>query len=299
VQHVLVCSERCDKLIAALGSQLNQNQMATEEKNPLLHIVKLQLLDDELDAILSEQKGLPEEISALEEQIAQLTRQLEERTRRIEENQAKRIALRAEIKESQEKIKKYKEAQTKARNNKEYDALSKQIEFEEQEIKRAESQIRAIEALEEQFAQLEKKGKELLAENRLDELTADMYPTDELKKNLAECQSELKRKQKELDTIIKNTQDDVNALKRKIKKQREIVELHAKHLLIKYDQLRRGNIQNVVVKFSRNACSGCNTRVPASRHAFIYQGGFYSCETCGRIVVHERLFEELTAVTSE
>jgi len=77
--------------------------MATVEKNPLLHIVKLQLLDDELDAILSEQKGLPEEISALEEQIAQLTRQLEERTRRIEENQAKRIALRAEIKESQEK----------------------------------------------------------------------------------------------------------------------------------------------------------------------------------------------------
>ncbi|PIO48950.1 MAG: hypothetical protein CMR00_02410 [[Chlorobium] sp. 445] len=273
--------------------------MTTVEKNPLLHIIKLQLLDDELDAILSEQKGLPEEISALEAQIAELSRQLEQRAKRLEENQAKRIALRTEIKDAQEKIKKYKDAQTKARNNKEYDALSKQIEFEEQEIKRAESQIRAIEALEEQFEQLEQKGKELLAENRYDELTPDMYPTDELKKHLAEAEAEHKRKQKELNTIIKNTQAEVDELRKKIKKQREVVQAHLKHVLVKYDQLRRGNVQNVVVKFSRNACSGCNTRVPASRHAFIFQGGFYSCETCGRIVVHERLFEELAGVTSE
>ncbi|MDW8019992.1 MAG: hypothetical protein RMI34_07950 [Chloroherpetonaceae bacterium] len=268
------------------------------EKNPLLHLVKLQLLDDELDAVLSEQKGLPEEIAALAEQIEAISRQLEARQKRIEDNQAKRTSLRAAIKESQEKIKKYKDAQTKARNNKEYDALSKQIEFEEQEIKRAEAQIKAIEDMEERIAQMEQKGKELLAENRYDEITPDMYPTDELKKNLAEVEAEHKRKQKELNTIIKNTQNEVDELRKKIEKQREIVSKHLKQVLAKYDQLRRGNIQNVVVKFSRNACGGCNTRVPASRHAFIFQGGFYSCETCGRIVVHERLFEEVIGVTT-
>ncbi|MCW8799134.1 MAG: hypothetical protein OQK66_09235, partial [Prosthecochloris sp.] len=53
-----------------------------------------------------------------------------------------------------------------------------------------------------------------------------------------------------------------------------------------------GSIQNAVVKLHRQACSGCNTRVPTNRHTLIVQGGFYLCESCGRMVVHERLFEE-------
>jgi uncharacterized protein len=261
-------------------------------------IIRLQQLDDELALVLSEQKGLPEDITSLDAQVKSLTAQLAVRGNRHEENLSKKTQLRAGILVAQEKIKKYKETQTKARNNKEYDALSKQIEYEEQEVKKAELQIRAVEESEDQFVQLEKKGKELLAENRYDEITADMVPTDDLKKNLADIETEVSTKRDELDTIVKSTQAEVDDLMKKVDKQRHLFTSETKPILTKYDHLRKGGIENVVVKFSRNACSGCNTRVPASRQAGIIQGNFYPCETCGRIIVHERLFEEVGLVPS-
>ncbi len=262
-------------------------------------IIRLQQLDDDLSLVLSEQKGLPEEITSLDEQVKSLSLQLGAREKRRDETLAKKTQLRADILAAQEKIKKYKDTQTKARNNKEYDALSKQIEYEEQEIKKSESQIRSIEETEEQIAQLEKKGKELLAENRYDEVTPDMVPTDTLKKMLSDVQAEVKTKREELDSIIKSTQAEVDDLVSKVEKHRALFSGENRLILSKYDHLRKGGISNVVVKFSRNACSGCNTRVPASRHAGIIQGNFYSCESCGRIVVHERLFEEVALVPSE
>ena len=85
---------------------------------------------------------------------------------------------------------------------------------------------------------------------------------------------------------------DVDSLTKKVEEQRALIEHEATRLLDKYDHLRSGTLRNAVVRLNRNACSGCNTRVPTNRHTMIVQGGFYLCESCGRIVVHERLFEE-------
>ena len=119
-----------------------------------------------------------------------------------------------------------------------------------------------------------------------------MMPDDVLLQQLDDLTKQLAHKKEELDSIVIETAEDVDSLNKKVKEQRNIIKAEAKRLLDKYDHLRSGTLQNAVVKLNRNACSGCNTRVPTNRHTMIVQGGFYLCESCGRIVVHERLFDE-------
>jgi hypothetical protein len=276
-----------------LFDNLNFNAV---DHNKLKLIVKLQLLDDELDEILSEQQGLPEEIHDLEKDVVSITEQLETRKNQEEENLKIKQRLNEEITAANSKIEKFKDSQTTARNNKEYDALSKQIEYEEQEIKKAEGQIRTIDENKERQSEMEDRGRRLMDENRYDELTDEMMPTDILESQLSDVKEELSNKKEELNEIIEETQDEVKQIQEKIARQREVVLNEAKPILDKYDHLRNGGVQNAIVKLHRHACSGCNTYVPTNRHAFILQGGFYSCETCGRIVVHERLFEEALTV---
>ena len=260
-------------------------------------IVRLQYLDNQIDSIESLQKGLPEEIDALEEDIAFTARQIDAREKVSEEQRKTRERLHETIDHCKAKIKSFKEKQTLARNNKEYDALSKQIEYEEKEIAQAEIQLQDISHNEEKTQELQDQGRQLIAENRYDEISEEMMPDDVLAQQLQDLKSQVEQKKEELESIIVETAGEVSSLKEEIAQQRKIVEKEAKRLLSKYDHLKKGNIQNALVKLHRQACSGCNTRVPTNRHTIIVQGGFYLCESCGRIVVHERLFEEAEAAS--
>ncbi|MBM3162228.1 MAG: hypothetical protein FJZ79_02655 [Chlorobi bacterium] len=255
-------------------------------------LVRLQHLDNQIENIISLQKGLPEEINALEEDLAFTGRQIEARKKVAEDHLKLRQRLNETISDCRGKIKSFKEKQTLARNNKEYDALSKQIEYEEKEIAQAEIQLQDIAHAEQRSLEIQQKGRQLIDENRYDEMTEDMMPDDVLQQQLEDLNRQVDQKKEELESIVVETADEVEDLNRKIDEQREIIEKEAKRLLDKYDHLRSGIIHNAVVKLNRNACSGCNTRVPTNRHTMIVQGGFYLCESCGRIVVHERLFEE-------
>jgi uncharacterized protein len=255
-------------------------------------IVRLQHLDNQIESIISLQKGLPEEIDALEEDIAFTTKQIEARKRIAEEHAKTRERLRDTIGHCRSKIQTFKDKQTLARNNKEYDALSKQIEYEEKEIAQADIQLQDITHNEQKVLELQEKGRQLIAENRYDEISEDMMPDDILQQQLEDLRNQAEQKKEELESIIVETAGEVRELEEKIRQQRSIVEKESKRLLAKYDHLKSGHVQNAVVKLHRQACSGCNTRVPTNRHTIIVQGGFYLCESCGRIVVHERLFEE-------
>ena len=255
-------------------------------------LVRLQHLDNQIENIISLQKGLPEEITALDEDLAFTKRQIEAR-KKIADNHLKlRQKLNETINECREKIRTFKEKQTLARNNKEYDALSKQIEYEEKEISQAEIQLQDIAHAEQRTLETQQKGRQLIDENRYDEITEEMMPDDVLMQQLEDLSRQVGQKKEELQGIVIETADEVDALNKKISEQRELIMSEAKRLLDKYDHLRSGVLQNAVVKLNRNACSGCNTRVPTNRHTMIVQGGFYLCESCGRIVVHERLFDE-------
>lgn len=255
-------------------------------------LVRLQHLDNQIEDIVSLQKGLPEEITALEEDLADTRRQIESRKKIADDNAKLRLKLHDTIEDCRNKIKAYKEKQTLARNNKEYDALSKQIEYEEKEIAHSEIQLQDIVHAEQRMQDIQQKGRQLIAENRYDEISEEMMPDDVLHQQLEDLQKQVDQKKEELDSIVIETAEDVDHLNKQIDEQRKHIETEAKRLLDKYDHLRSGTMQNAVVKLNRNACSGCNTRVPTNRHTMIVQGGFYLCESCGRIVVHERLFEE-------
>lgn len=255
-------------------------------------LVRLQHLDNQIEQIVSLEKGLPEEISALEEDLAFTKRQIATRAKTAEEHLKLRQSFNEIINGCQERIAAFKEKQTLARNNKEYDALSKQIEYEEKEIAQAEIRLQDIAHGEQRTEELQKKGRQLIEENRYDEMTEEMMPDDLLQQQESDLEKQVEHKREELNSIVVETEDEVRGLKKKIDAQRELVATEAKRLLDKYDHLRSGTIQNAVVRLNRNACSGCNTRVPTNRHTMIVQGGFYLCESCGRIVVHERLFEE-------
>jgi len=255
-------------------------------------LVKLQHLDNQIESIVSLQKGLPEEIQALEEDLIFTARQIETRKKRADEQLKQRSSLHEIINECKNKILNFKEKQTLARNNKEYDALSKQIEYEEKEIALAEIKLQDIAHTVQRAQEIQKKGQQLIVENRYDEISEEMMPDDVLQQQLADLKKQADQKKEELDGIVIETAEDVEALKKHVVAQRELITREAQRLLDKYDHLRSGTLRNAVVKLNRNACSGCNTRVPTNRHTMIVQGGFYLCESCGRIVVHERLFEE-------
>ncbi|ANT64495.1 zinc ribbon domain-containing protein [Prosthecochloris sp. CIB 2401] len=255
-------------------------------------IVRLQHLDNLIENILSLQKGLPEEIDALEEDITFTERQIESRRKIAAEHEKTRQELGETIDHCRSKIKTFKDKQTLARNNKEYDALSKQIEYEEKEIAQAEIMLQDIQHKEQKATELQEKGRQLIAENRYDEINEEMMPDDVLQQQFEDLKKQVEQKKEELESIIVETASEVSDLEDKIKAQRAVVMEEAPRLLAKYDHLKSGRVQNAVVKLHRQACSGCNTRVPTNRHTLIVQGGFYLCESCGRMVVHERLFEE-------
>jgi uncharacterized protein len=255
-------------------------------------IVRLQHIDNRIESIMSLQKGLPEEIFALEEDLAFTSRQIEARKKIADDHLKLRERLNGIIHDCREKIRSFKEKQTLARNNKEYDALSKQIEYEEKEIAQAEIQLQDIVHKEHHAQELQKKGRDLIVENRYDEISEEMMPDDVLLQQREDLGEQVRLKKEELDSIVIETAEEVELLRGVLSEQRAIVAQQAKRLLDKYDHLKSGSMQNVVVKLDRQACSGCNTRVPTNRHTMIVQGGFYVCESCGRIVVHERLFEE-------
>lgn len=262
-------------------------------------IVRLQHIDNQIEEIMSLQKGLPEEISALEEDLAFTIRQIEARKKITDDHQKLRERLNGLITDCKEKIKSFKEKQTLARNNKEYDALSKQIEYEEKEIAQCEIQLQDIAQAEHHATEVQKKGRELIAENRYDEISEEMMPDDVLQQQREDLNKQVKLKKEELESIEVETAEEVAQLRESLDKQRAIVAKEAKRLLNKYDHLKSGALQNAVVRLDRQACSGCNTRVPTNRHTLIVQGGFYVCESCGRIVVHERLFEEAASEDSK
>ncbi len=255
-------------------------------------LVKLQHLDNQIESIVSLQKGLPEEIDALDEDLLFTTRQIESRKKIADDQLKQRSHLHEIINECKNKILNFKEKQTLARNNKEYDALSKQIEYEEKEIAQAEIQLQDIVHAVQRVEDIQKKGRQLIAENRYDEITEEMMPDDILHQQLEDLKKQVDQKREELESIVIETAEDVDSLNKKVEEQRALIEHEATRLLDKYDHLRSGTLRNAVVRLNRNACSGCNTRVPTNRHTMIVQGGFYLCESCGRIVVHERLFEE-------
>lgn len=222
---------------------------------------KLQALDSKIDEIKKIRGALPEEVQDLEDEIAGYQTRIEKQGEEQKELEETISGNKSAIKDAEKLIKKYEEQQMNVRNNREYDAITKEMELQQLEI-----QI------------LEKRIKE--AGEKIEVKKGEM---DETKAILSERGKDLKSKQEELETIIKESEAD----EQKIEKDREKAAKNVEERLLKsYDKVRK-NMRNglAVVPVKRGACGGCFNVVPPQKQAEIREKKkIIVCEHCGRIL---------------
>lgn len=233
-----------------------------EETLRLLYL--LHKVDSNLDDVEESKGDLPETVRDLKERIAVLDEQAATKQRYIDDAVATRNTADNDIKDFEEKLKKYKEQQYQVRSNKEYDAITKEIEFAEESIR---SLTRQFEGFENQMS---------IAKSELEEVNG----------SLAELNEELKEKADELAVVSKETEDE--ELKFRHEREKIVARLNA-DILGRYGKIRSGR-GKAVSTIRKNSCSGCGNRVPPQHIMEIRRNDrIYLCQHCGRIVVSDEL----------
>ena len=149
-------------------------------------LFNLQKVDSNLDDVEELKGDLPEIVRNLKKEIAELTDKVNKKQHFIDEFVATRNKADNDIKDFEEKLKKYKEQQYQVRNNKEYDAITKEIDFAEESIK----------TLSKQFEDFE------------NQMSTTKSELEEFQAQLNELNETLKERSAELDIVSKETEDE-------------------------------------------------------------------------------------------
>ena len=223
-------------------------------------LLKLQTIDSALDNIKKVRGDLPEEVRDLEDEIIGMETRLSKFQQEIETLDEQISGYKNAKKESEKLITKYKEQQMNVRNNREFEAISKEVELQGIEMEIADKRIKEID-----FKVL----------NKNDEVTG-------VESALFERKKDLEIKQKELELIIAESEEDEQKSLKDREKAMKIVDAR---LLKSYEKLR-DNARNglAVVMVKRGACGGCFSSVPPQRQTDIKdKKKIIVCEHCGRI----------------
>jgi predicted nucleic acid-binding Zn-ribbon protein len=229
----------------------------------------LQLIDSRIDKIKSVRGELPLEVEDLEDEIEGLDfrmNKINEELTEIENNIKEKLN---KIEEARVMISKYNDQQKNVRNNRAFESLSKEIEYQELEIQYCEKQINASKS------EIEEKKEKL----------------NETSNHKDERKTHLDHKKEELNSIMKETEKEENAL---IKKSEEFEKKIDEALLISYKKIR-SSVKNglAIVPVERGASAGSFFVIPpqvqldiASRKKFITD------EYSGRILVDKDLADD-------
>ncbi|MCU0325212.1 MAG: C4-type zinc ribbon domain-containing protein [Spirosomaceae bacterium] len=224
-------------------------------------LLKLQSIDSQLDEIKKLRGDLPEEVRDLEDEIVGFETRISKFNKEIDALDTEVNAYKATKKDSEKLIQKYKDQQMNVRNNREYDAISKELELQELEIQLAEKRIREA---------------EFKVRNKQTEIADTEGAMNARKKDL-------EVKQKELNVLVAESQEDEKQLVGQRDKQAGQVE---ERLLNAYNRIRDNSLNGLaVVMVKRGACGGCFNVVPPQRQADIKEKKkIIVCEHCGRIL---------------
>lgn len=237
--------------------------------NRLASLYELQLIDDELDQLEELRGDLPLAVNDLNQQIDDLKDQTKSKEEAKEEAQAKRIQNEEEVEKFKEDLTKYKAHLYSVRNNKEYDALTKEIDRTEELIKK----------LEEETAELETYAEKMKGE------------IEELQPGLESLNEALKTKESDLKTIIKANEREESKLR---EKREQVMGKIKKPDYNTYARIRKAKGGKAIATLNRSACTGCHNVVPPQRQIEIRQNKrFYTCESCGRLLVSPDIAEEV------
>lgn len=244
----------------------NLAEITMEQK--LKYLYDLQMVDNEIKKIAILRGELPLEVQDLEDELAGLSTRIQNLSVEIKDLEQAIANKKNEIINSQAAIKKYQEQQNNVRNNREFDSLSKEIEFQTLEIQLSEKRIR------EYTVEVDKKKEQM----------ANSQQT----KN--EREGDLQVKQKELDSIVSETEVEEKRLNEKLT---EIEQFIDERYLTAYKRIQ-SNARNglAVVTVQRDACGGCYNKIPPQRQVDIRaRKRIIVCEYCGRILVDAGLAE--------
>ncbi len=222
---------------------------------------KLQAIDSKIDEVKKVRGALPEEVQDLEDEIAGYQTRLDKQADEKKELEEGIDANKAAIKDAEKLIKKYEEQQMNVRNNREYDAITKEVELQQLEIQILEKRIK------EAYEKIELKKEE----------------TEETNAILTEREKDLNEKKDELDSIVKESEEDEQKMDKERAKAAKNVD---ERLLLSYEKVR-SNMRNglAVVPVKRGACGGCFNVVPPQKQAEIREKKkIIVCEHCGRIL---------------
>ena len=244
-----------------------KKEITIEEK--LRALYDLQLIDSRIDEIRNIRGELPLEVEDLENEIAGLNTRLEKFNETIDESNAGISDQNNLIEQAKDLRKKYEEKLKNVRNNREYNSIVKEQEYQDLEIELAEKKITQFKE------QIEQKNESI----------------SELNEKIKERGEHLKAKNKELTSIMKETEKEETLL---VKKSNEFEKLIEEHLIQAYKRIRN-SVKNglAIVPVQRGAAGGSFFAIPpqvqleiASRNKIIID------EHSGRILVDPELAAE-------
>ena len=245
--------------------------MATDTttiEDQLRALVRLQLIDTQIDQLTKLRGDLPDEIRDLEDERVGLQTRLSKIDQDKKEAEVQKKKLKLDIAESEGLIRKYEEQQLQVRNNREYDALTKEIEAHRQRIQGAYEEI-----------------------ERYENLDVDSAETvDGADDQLTELESRIQEKQVELERVVEETKTEQDAFEEQRDKAAGQID---ERFLRAYERLRtRVRDGRAVVPIERGAAAGF--MVPPQRQVEVRQRDrIIVSEHDGRIIVDDALFAEV------
>ncbi|MFA6400240.1 MAG: C4-type zinc ribbon domain-containing protein [Salinivirgaceae bacterium] len=236
----------------------------------LRFLYDLQMVDSEINKISMLRGELPLEVQDLEDELAGLSTRIENLKTEVKDLEQVASNKKNEIVNAQLLIKKYQDQQNNVRNNREFDSLSKEIEFQTLEIQLCEKRIREF------TTEIEKKN----------EIVASAQKTFD------ERSDDLVHKQKELNSIVSETQLEEKRLHDKIIEIESNIDDRYVHAYRRIKSNARNGL--AVVTVQRDACGGCFNKIPPQRQVDIRaRKRIIVCEYCGRILVDAGFGEEI------